>query len=366
MSDYKKFKKIGQFKDVIHSLRSSQQYTGKDENGIPQYDKSIIPTGKITFTGTVKLHGSNGNLVYDVDTEELTAGKRTSEVGVNGGHMGFADWVYHRNQDRLKRLLRILCGANGFKKVSVFGEWAGQGIQKTVAISELPKAFYAVAIWVHDNSEDGGFYAGNEVLKGFATDESIGFFNIMSFPTYEVEVDVEFPALAVDKLNELTEAVDKECPVAKQRAEKEGLKLYSKIGEGIVFSDEGKSLHFKCKGPNHSKGVGSSKMATLDPIKAKGIQDFVAQTVTEDRLEQCWQTLEQEVGEITRKHTGDFIRWMVSDVVAEEGDGMHASGLERSDIGKYISTTSRAWMFKKIDSDFDRYGYDIKTGANEQ
>ena len=107
-------------------------------------------------------------------------------------------------------------------------------------------------------------------------------------------------------------------------------------------------------------------MATLDPIKAKGIQDFVAQTVTEDRLEQCWQTLEQEVGEITRKHTGDFIRWMVSDVVAEEGDGMHASGLERSDIGKYISTTSRAWMFKKIDSDFDRYGYDIKTGANEQ
>ena len=93
-------------------------------------------------------------------------------------------------------------------------------------------------------------------------------------------------------------------------------------------------------------------MATLDPIKAKNIQDFIALTVTEDRLDQAWGILEQEVGEITRKHTGDFVRWVNNDIVAEEGDGMEASGLERNDVGAAISTSARCWMFKKIDSCF--------------
>ena len=57
----KHFEKIGQFRDVIRCVRDQHDFQGLDENG-----KAIMnhetPYPTITFTGTVKLHGTNSGV----------------------------------------------------------------------------------------------------------------------------------------------------------------------------------------------------------------------------------------------------------------------------------------------------------------
>jgi len=69
---FKKFKKIGQFKDSIVSIKSQSQYVGKDENGESIYDETrCLPT--VVFKGTVKLHGcvSQDTLVIMADGSQV-------------------------------------------------------------------------------------------------------------------------------------------------------------------------------------------------------------------------------------------------------------------------------------------------------
>ena len=42
--------------------------------------------------------------------------------------------------------------------ITIFGEWAGKGIQKKVAISELPKAFYMFGVHIKHRCENGSDY----------------------------------------------------------------------------------------------------------------------------------------------------------------------------------------------------------------
>ena len=58
MLKHSSYPKIGQLRNIIHSLRLRFQYVGKDENGDPIYDETrVLPIVK--FVGTVKLHGTN-------------------------------------------------------------------------------------------------------------------------------------------------------------------------------------------------------------------------------------------------------------------------------------------------------------------
>ena len=43
---------------------------------------------------------------------------------------------------------------------------------------------------------------------------------------------------------------------------------------------------------------------------------------------------------------GDFIRWIVNDIISEEIDTMSSNGLEPKDVNKYISNKSREMFFK--------------------
>ena len=345
MKDYKKFSKIGQFKDIIRSIRLRQQFTGLDENGVAVYDETIIPKGEITFKGTVKLHGTNASVSYTRENDELKAGKRTGWVGLNGGHFGFADWVYYRREEILKKLLGDICESKGLSTVVIHGEWAGTGIQKKVGISEREKSFYAFSVWGIKEGEEEGDYLENveELLKPFnLPDQQI--FNVYLFETFEVKVDIQYPELAVQELDKLTLQVEEKCPAC------DFFSLTNTLGEGIVWRSG--DIKFKTKGEKHSKGGGSKKMATIDPIKAANIKEFVEKTVTEDRLIQGYELLKEEVGAVTRQHTGDLIRWMNNDIIAEEGDALEYNNLERKDVGSAIANATKEWLFRKIRTDF--------------
>lgn len=336
---YKKFKKIGRFSDVVRSLTLQQQFVGKDENGVSMYDDSIQPKGKILFFGTTKLHGTNASITWDGET--LRAGKRTSYI--DSGHMGFHEWV-RANEEFLIEAISSVSKEHLERKITVFGEWCGKGVQKKVAVSELEKTFYVFSIFVHDEDyESGGYYLPDYNVAGFQRDSSRNLDNLMMYSRWQVELDLENPQKAADAINHFVEEVDKECPVGK-------VKNVLGHGEGIVFTNQDKTIWFKAKGASHTTARGAEKKATVDPVKAASVEEFTRTTVTEDRLEQGYALMKESYGYVERKHTGEFLKWVVMDILEEEKNSMESSGLEKKDVTSSLSTAARVWLFNKIDS----------------
>ena len=48
------------------------------------------------------------------------------------------------------------------------------------------------------------------------------------------------------------------------------------------------------------------------------------------------------------KTIGDFIRWMINDIMREEADTMEASGITNKDVASKISFRSRTWYYTQF------------------
>ena len=107
---------------------------------------------------------------------------------------------------------------------------------------------------------------------------------------------------------------------------------------------------FKIKGIGHSV----TKVKTLVPVdveKINSCKEFVDYAVTENRLNQAIEQVFVSNSIIpTVKNTGDFLKWMVNDIIAEESDTLVKNNLEPKDIGKYISDVARKWYFTYLDN----------------
>jgi hypothetical protein len=222
--------------------------------------------------------------------------------------------------------------------VSIYGEWAGKGIQKGVGVSQLDKAFYVFGAKV-SNPQD-------EVFNSYWIDSSgvrnteCRIFNVEDYETYSIDVDFNMPQIAQNKFGEITEKVENECPISKAFGIDNGL------GEGVVWSVEYKgSVHrFKVKGDKHSV-TRVKKLASVDVEKLKTIQEFINYSVTENRFNQAIENVFGK-GDLDVKKMGDFIRWFVKDIASEEMDTMVENGLEPKDVNKHISTRVREMFFK--------------------
>lgn len=128
-----KFPSINQFRNVIRHVKDHAQYAGKDENGDPIFDRSIeLPT--LSFRGTVKLHGTNAGIIYDLYTKEFSYQSRERVLELTQDNAGFM--LYMKNREAmLERIFQSSYAPAGTEKIALFGEWCGSGIQKGVAIS---------------------------------------------------------------------------------------------------------------------------------------------------------------------------------------------------------------------------------------
>lgn len=277
-----KFPSIEQFRHVIHHVKTHAQYAGKDENGDAIYDQSKpIPTLK--FRGTIKLHGANAGIVYDCLNDEITYQSRERELSLTSDNAGFM--LAQKQNEELwrgyfKSIIEDDTNSEEFKieKIAIFGEWCGSGIQKGVAINQLPKMFVIFAakiIWAD------GFTAWSRYEDSTTDDVGIpNVYDINDFPTFEIEVDFNHPELAQNKMIEITEEVEKECPVGKAFG-------ISGIGEGVVWTcvsdgwnDSG--TWFKVKGEAHAKGTSidglnlsaSDRMKVINFCLENGIKEF--------------------------------------------------------------------------------------------
>lgn len=341
-----KFPSIEQFRSVIRHVQQQTRYAGKDENGDAIYDASK-PLPTLKFRGTVKLHGTNAGIVYDVDTDSFTFQSRERVLSLTQDNAGF---MLHQMKNEMiwrdvvnQAMSEIWIPHVPIKKIAIFGEWCGSGIQKGVALTQLPKMFVVFAVKAVLSDETTHWLPVGEFDIHLPED---GVFNIDTFPTYEADIDFKFPEIAQNKMIEITEAVEAECPVGKHFG-------VSGIGEGVVWTcvSEGwndSGTWFKVKGEKHSV----SKVRTLAAVDVEAVENiraFVAATVTEARLEQGLDNLVREqLLPFEMKSMGDFIRWVYNDVLKEEMDTIVASQIDTKKLGSAIANEARPWYIKKF------------------
>lgn len=342
-----KFPSIEQFRHAVKAVEMHAQYAGRDENDYPIYDKNkSLP--QLFAVGTVKLHGTNASVYRDPETGNLVVQSRTKIITPEDDNAGFAKFV----QAREHVFLNMLSDMGEMYPESlpvIYGEWCGRGIQKGTAINDCDPMFviFAVRFIATPETADGEPCNYWAQLQEFADlhDHEDNIYNVTEFKTYTARLDFNNLEECRKQLEAITLDVEKQCPIAEQFGKKG-------IGEGVVwrFTDidhNSSDFWFKIKGDKH-KVASTKQKVEIAPEKAASINEFIGMVVTESRLEQGMSHLSEHGHEHSRKSTGQFLKWVVNDVLKEETDRLQASGLSKGDVTKAASTKAREWFFAKV------------------
>jgi hypothetical protein len=197
----KSFTEIGQFRDVIRSVKAHHDYQGKDENGETIYGH-LTPYPTLRFRGTVKLHGTNAALRKEKDGSYWFQ-SRDNDLSLEKDNARFYALMNAKPYERL------FDGIQFEDTCVIYGEWCGGNIQKGVAINQLPKMFVIFAVRIDD------VYIDLEKYSHLRMPEH-GIYNILEFPHWEIDINFNEPELVQNRLIDLTTAVEAECPVGKQ------------------------------------------------------------------------------------------------------------------------------------------------------
>lgn len=337
--------KIGQFKDAIQEV-----------NKTDSSDDNIL-----NYKGTVKLHGTNAAIVgifskgkiIDIYTQS-----RNRVLSIEEDNAGFAAFVHKKERKFLEKMLRLPFEYIGepVQKTAIilYGEFCGGTIQKNVAVSQLQKMFviFDIKFDNFESNETGSQTEDSEPDEPFIKkwyyqwdhsfpDESI--YNINQFDTYEIQINMKEPKLWQNKLVELTQKVEDECPVGKYFN-------VSGVGEGIVWKCidhyyRSSRYYFKVKGSLHSV-IKVKTMKELAPVhleKLKTIQEFLDKTVTDNRLNQGIDYLKEMNLPVSLKSTGEYIKWVTTDIFKEEKDALDPI-LDVKEVSKRIGSIARSFL----------------------
>ena len=338
---HSKFTDIGQFRNAIGSITRTYRFAGLDENGDAILDPMAIPP-VITFTGTVKLHGSNAGVAMDKD-DLIWYQSKTNVITPEKDNAGFAFFADTR-KDIFKSYIDEIKIDNDItdETVIIYGEWCGGSIQKGVAINGLDKMFVIFAIKV-----DNEWLSHDKLINVKSNDEKI--YNILQYPVYDFEINFNNPKEAAERIASVVDQVEQECPVGRAFGN-EG------IGEGIVLTclNEGYSgskFWFKVKGEKHAKSGkkdGKVKVA-VDIERVNTIKALVETIVPESRLVQGLDYLRQNDLELSKKSTGSYLKWLYEDTIKEELDTITGNGFEPKDVSTEIQKYAKDWFFQKTD-----------------
>lgn len=330
MSLFKPFPEITLYRQTIRSVTDKVRYRGRDENDKPIYDgTAVLPV--IEFEGTVKLHGTNAGIIKNGEEIYCQSRKEVLDYPKRDNY-GFALFV-HKRKEILKEIFATISQK---QECAIYGEWCGGNIQKGVGLTELEKMFVIFGVKIYE-PEPEWVNVEQQLIKKF---NEHGIYHIKQFPYFKMTIDFNRPKDYQNELVELTQQVEQQCPVSKFFG-------IDGIGEGIVWKGitEGwtsSRYWFKVKGDKHSSSK-IKKLAPVDTEKIKNAQKFAEYAVTESRLNQALEHVELDI-----KKTGEFIKWILNDIMKEEADTMADNDLSKQNIGGSISKIARDWFFKKI------------------
>ena len=321
-----KFGSIGQFKNVIKEVRETAKW-----------DNSPVPT--ITFTGSVKNHGSNHSIAYDLRTDEYWLQSRERIITPEDDNAGAAKFsvenikVFNEIYHKVANLIDV----SDHDNLVIYMEFCGGNIQSGVALNQLPKHFVIFNITLVKGEEKTELTIP-QMKEVVSETEFVKL--IYNYKTYKIEIDFNKPELSQNQLVEWVQEVENECPYAKAFGA-------IGIGEGAVFASEDFGHRFKVKGRLHSE----SKVKTIvavDTERLNSINELVDTILTENRLNQGLDKLREQDLEIDMGNTGAYLKWVVYDSLTEEADTVEASGFDKKEIGKYLSDKAKKFWFSVV------------------
>jgi len=347
------FPSIGQFRTAIADVTGHTRQCDEDS------DEELRV---LNFIGTVKLHGTNAGIGYQRSLGHWCQ-SRNMMITPTKDNVGFAQYMDSLADQFFAECVLPHCpiirkNYEQGKTIVIFGEWCGGNIQANVAIVGLPKMFVIFKVRVvarktkivangtdgdnNQNDKMNSFWVAPEewsMIKWH--DRSI--YNICDFPTFAIEIDFKQPEFSQKQLADITEQVEKQCPVG------EYFKRIG-IGEGVVWTEWAQThgdLTFKVKGREHC-ATKARKLAAIHTEKFTTIQDFVEYTCTKNRMRQALDYLREQQLAIEMKNLRIFIKWLLADIVKEEKDTMNESTIDTKVVGHVISNKARAWFNQQL------------------
>lgn len=322
-------------------------------------------TSVVTYRAKVKLHGTNA-AVQILPDGSVAAQSRTGIVTPENDNAGFARWVKSNEEAwRNTAKLETLSGEVRYVGFIFYGEWIGPGIQKGVAVSEIPKksfAIFAMRVLGQNGMGDDTLIVEPRHLEmyvnGLRGENKIPDTYILPWYTKTLHhgsdtrvanlLDVDWRhtdeqlTQTIAPINDWVAAIEANDPWVEDTFGVKG------TGEGLVFypvSDAHKgsfemfqNLCFKAKGEKH-KNIATAKPAQVNPETAASVDAFVELVLTPARLEQG----ATAVGGFDLKFTGKFVQWITGDIQKECGDEMAASNLDWKQVQKPLADKARAW-----------------------
>lgn len=327
MPEFRKWKSINKFSDA---------YAKAQKFGVKEF----------VYRGKIKLHGTNSGI--HIENGEVYPQKRTDFITVDNDNCGFAKFV---------------SGLDIFDKkqnIIVYGEWAGPGVQKTDAVTQLStKAFFVFS--VYDLMTGQTIFEPTEIRDllepVFGDDFKEQEIYVLPWQAEEIEIDFSNQKDCQRFVDNIMKKVDgvisKEDPYIKSVFDVSG------PGEGLVmYPIEGRLIDgtelthdivfdyiFKAKTEAHSVQK-TKKRNHVAPERPEGIDDFIEMFYTEQRFEQM---LVEIGGEATRAKTGEFLKAVMSDVHKESKEEIALASFEWKDVPKYAAPVVKTWWFKKCD-----------------
>lgn len=301
---------------------------------------------KFKYRGKIKLHGTNAGIHFQ--NGSVYPMKRSGFITVYDDNCGFAKFVSELN------------GSLHGTDMIVYGEWAGPGVQKTDAVTQIPqKTFFVFSIY---DIENDVMVIEPEVIEDIVTSifgERFEDKNIYVLPWQTEEIEIDFSRqnscqkFISGVMHQIDTDIAKQDPYIKEIFGVEG------PGEGFVFYgtagqqfdgtalDQDILLNYIFKAKTESHSVQKTKSRDhVAPEKPEGIDDFIDTFYTEQRFEQM---LNQIGGQATREKTGQFMKAVMSDVYKESQQEVLIADFEWKDVPKYAAPVVKTWWFKKCD-----------------
>ena len=359
MTKFKRFPSIVQFSNVVKNVRDHCKYNMID---IPK---------KVTFSGSVKLHGTCSTVCFN-PKGELWFQSRERILSYESDNAGFCTWG-KQFTDVWKYIYKTLCTSYRVEHDNcyIYGEYCCSSIQNNVALCKIKEKKFGIFKLVFVKSEfnmvtrtiDGvvqepieeetfietviDMVPWHDYINGLLSNV---FVIDAIVPPVLLEIDFNEPHLVQNKLLELALAVEAECPVGRYFG-------VSGIGEGMVFTclDMNNIPKFKVKGKLHSSSsVKELRELTEAEITSKaGVADFVEYACTENRMKQGVDKLVEMGLPIIIQSMGKYLAWVGGDVLAECADTLIASGIERKDVMPKVSEKAKNWFIRYLNSEMN-------------
>ncbi|KAL8943058.1 MAG: hypothetical protein Q9211_001141 [Gyalolechia sp. 1 TL-2023] len=325
------FPKIGKLGDFIH-----------------KFQKLVPQTRIIPLAGSVKLHGAHADWVVSHDDTIRVQSRNVLELSSGNdiyGLFAFSAPLYaiilRLRDDILHRFSELNPSdtIDSGRPVIISGEWCGQGIQKGVAISKLPKHFVIISIHVNGTWVDENAYAD-------ICDEVHEIYNIGKVPRYRLQFNMDESECSEVAIQTLVREVEQTCPFGLARGVKGR-------GEGIVWKAIGyerdPEMWFKSKAESYAVS-NSSKLsaAAVAPDNSEREDNFARAVVTEQRLQQGWAYLREMGVTRDRAATGKFIGWISNDVLTEEEGEIAMKQIGRVKLKASIKLIAGVWYKRKL------------------